>query len=274
MQHLWVIKILKLLIVDMISKQNKKNIKKLLISFGIWNLIKKILKKDIGKPLNKNLFEEGKLFYSQFIKKDDLVFDVGANFGNRVEIFLALGAKVIAIEPQQKCVDYLTKKYGNKIIIENIGLGSKEEIKQFYEADNSVLSTFSNDYIDKVKDTRHKTSIWKKTNFISIRTLDSLIDKYGIPAFIKIDVEGYEYEVVSGLTKHAGIISFEYNVPEMLHEVEKTNTKLNEIGYTLFNYSIGESMIIKENWKDYKEFQETINHTAFSNTTFGDIYVK
>ena len=51
-------------------------------------------------------------FYKQFIDQNDLVFDVGANEGNRVQPFLACYARVIAVEPQPSCIDILYKKFG------------------------------------------------------------------------------------------------------------------------------------------------------------------
>ncbi len=258
----------------MLSKKNKKSLKKILIRLRIWNLIKKIQHKDVGQPLNKNLNVEGKVFYENFIAKNDLVFDVGANFGNRVAIFRAIEADVVAIEPQEKCVDYLKSTYKD-LKIENVGLGAKNEMKFFYEADNSVLSTFSNDYIEKVENTRHKTSIWKKSNQIQIVTLDELIDKYGNPKFIKIDVEGYEYEVLSGLNQKSGIISFEYNVPELQSEVIICIEKLYTLGYDTFNYSVGETMQFHhQHWLDYNSFKKVINENAFLKSSFGDVYVK
>ena len=51
-------------------------------------------------------------FYSRFIHKGDLCFDVGAHMGNRTEIFLKLGANVIAVEPQEDCINQLREKIG------------------------------------------------------------------------------------------------------------------------------------------------------------------
>ena len=96
----------------MLSKKSKKKIKKVIIKLRIWDILKWIRGNDRGEPLNKNLLIDGKAFYGDFIKTGNLVFDVGANYGNRVEIFVALGAKVVAIEPQLKCVKFLKKKYG------------------------------------------------------------------------------------------------------------------------------------------------------------------
>lgn len=46
-------------------------------------------------------------FYSGLVMKGDLVFDVGANYGNRTRVFGKLGASIIAFEPQEICFEYL-----------------------------------------------------------------------------------------------------------------------------------------------------------------------
>ncbi len=50
-------------------------------------------------------------FYKKFVNKDDLCFDIGANSGERTNILLKLGAKVVAVEPQQKCFNILESKF-------------------------------------------------------------------------------------------------------------------------------------------------------------------
>ncbi len=256
-----------------INKQFKKVVKKIFITFGVWNLIKRLLNKDKGAPLNKNLLEEGTKFYTQFIQANDLVFDVGANYGNRVEIFQKLQASIVAVEPQKKCVAYLSEKFPN-IKIENIGLGSKNEIKTFYEADSSVLSTFSSDYIEKVKNTRHKASVWSKSTEIEIKTLEMLIEKYGEPKFIKVDVEGFELEVFKGLKHKSGIISFEYNIPELQEEMIACMQQLNSVGYEWFNFSKGETLVMSENWLTLGEFLQKLESRELKMSNFGDIYAK
>ena len=52
-------------------------------------------------------------FYSGFIKKGDMCFDVGANLGDRTEAFLKLGAKVVVVEPQEDCIKTLKDKFGD-----------------------------------------------------------------------------------------------------------------------------------------------------------------
>src|SRR6476469_5252478 len=61
-------------------------------------------------------------FYRQLLAPGDVVFDVGANVGNRVQAFLETKARVIAVEPQPACVAVLRQKLADKITIEPVGL--------------------------------------------------------------------------------------------------------------------------------------------------------
>ncbi|PZR11681.1 MAG: hypothetical protein DI539_20470, partial [Flavobacterium psychrophilum] len=156
-------------------------------------------------------------FYSSFLKAGDLVFDVGSNMGNRIRPLLSLNLKVVAVEPQAACCAYLRKTFGDKIILEQKGLGDKEEIKKMYVAEKqNYLSSFSEDWIAKMKEQRFQDADWNNVQEVQITTVDNLIARYGTPKFIKIDVEGYELEVLKGLNKPINMMSFEYAVPENL----------------------------------------------------------
>ena len=48
-------------------------------------------------------------FFSEFVPQGWIVFDVGANYGNRTKYFLRLGAKVVAFEPQPECARFLSE---------------------------------------------------------------------------------------------------------------------------------------------------------------------
>src|SRR5262245_33095825 len=52
-------------------------------------------------------------FYRQFIKRNDLVFDVGANRGAKTDALLSLGAQVVAVEPNPVCVEFLRSRYAD-----------------------------------------------------------------------------------------------------------------------------------------------------------------
>jgi hypothetical protein len=142
----------------------KKIIKSVL---GIYNIhvIKEIFHKFFNTKLYKEncKFEERSYkFYSRFIGENDIVFDVGANFGNRVKTFLSLNAKIIAIEPQKACCKYLQNKYDDKINLIEKAVGVKNEVKQMFVSNNSAISSFSEEWINSVKQERYNDQECKK----------------------------------------------------------------------------------------------------------------
>lgn len=227
------------------------------------------------KKLEEKLFPIRVQFYNQIINKADLVFDVGANVGNRVEAFLACEGNVIAIEPQPNCVEMLIQKFGNSIIIENVGLSDKEGNLEMKIASDSTISTFNTEYISKTKE-RFKYSKWEGTINVKITTLDKLIEKYGIPMFCKIDVEGFELQVLKGLHSIIPYISFEYCVPEMHEQALNCLKHLNDLSpNATYNYSIGETMQwTLKNWLNFSNFIQHVNSKEFNTSLFGDIYIK
>jgi FkbM family methyltransferase len=214
-------------------------------------------------------------FYSRFIRKDDLVFDVGANLGNRVEPLLAIGAKVVAAEPQSLCYNYLKLRFGNKITLLKTALGAKTYQSTIrLNSESTTISSMSDEWINTVKETRFKNLDWDKTENVSVDTLDNLIKKYGIPKFIKIDVEGFEAEVLKGLSQSIPIICFEYTTPERLQNMLECLDLLDlcDKNY-VYNYSAGESNTFAlEKWLSINELKEIINGNIDLLEGFGDIY--
>jgi FkbM family methyltransferase len=225
---------------------------------------------------NKRLELERINFYSQFISSGDICFDVGANIGNRIHPLLALGAKVIAFEPQLKCRNILKSRFGDKIVIVPFGLSSKEEIKEFYISEISTISSFSKDWIDAVKQNRFEKFEWNHSELVQMTTLDKAIEKYGLPEFIKIDVEGFELEVINGLSSKVRIISFEYTTPEQTDKALRCFERIFELNQEIEgNYSVGESMKFASiNWLSPDELRNLILSNEFINTRFGDIYIR
>ncbi len=225
--------------------------------------------------MDKELLPSRVLFYKQFVKSDDLVFDVGANIGNRIDAFLSCGAKVVAVEPQPLCTTMLEQKFGNKIFLEKIGLGDKEGELEMHLATDTTVSTFNKEFIS-IKKNRFKYSEWNNTIKVQVSTLDQLIQKHGTPRFCKIDVEGFELHVLKGLNTPIPLISFEYCVPEMLQQSLKCIEQLIELSPTgKFNYSIGETMKwALTAWMNFTAFTNHVQTPEFQETLFGDIYFK
>lgn len=216
------------------------------------------------------------LFYSGLVKPGDLCFDVGANVGNRVKSLLAIGARVVAIEPNLECVEILKKEFGSRIQMVPKGLGESNGEKVFYSSDSSTISSFSLEWIDSVKRGRFKDYHWDAGRQVSITTLDQLIEKYGKPTFVKIDVEGYELNVLKGLSQPIDLISFEYTVPELTNRVLDHIRQLESIDeHYQFNYCIGERMQFELNtWVCAADFSKFVMSDEFIGSGFGDIYEK
>lgn len=215
-------------------------------------------------------------FYSTFIKPGDLCFDVGANVGNRTAIFLSLKARVVAVEPQPACVQKLKSRFADRITIVPKGLGSEPGVLPMHISDASTLSTFSKEWINELGSNRFSGYQWKETIHVEITTLDQLIAEYGMPHFCKIDVEGYELNVIKGLSRPIPHLSFEYAVPENKKNLLATIDALIAISpAATFNYSVLESMqLLLPAYVDAIELKKIIESEPFVKSSFGDIYVK
>ena len=216
-------------------------------------------------------------FYKEFIKEGDICFDVGANMGSRIEVFLNLKAKVIAVEPQKGCIKYLRGKYKDRIIAINKAVGAAEENMVMYISKySSTLSSLSKDWIDAVKADRYKDVSWNKKEMVEVTTINTLILKYGIPSFIKIDVEGYELEVLKGLNYPVKMLSFEYTLPEQLQKtIDCLQILMNIDEAYECNYSLSEDMKYQNN--EFINIGEMINFIQTNkiiNSSVGDIYVR
>ena len=255
----------------------KKIIINVLKISGLYNFLlrrKRMMNQRKAEKIEQENYQRRMVFYSTFISKGDLIFDVGANVGNRTDNFLKLGASVVAVEPQPQCIQILTQKYGDKITLEPVGLGSTPGEMEMFIADESTISTFSKDFIDKTKDNKFKRNSWEQKLKVKIITIDELIKKHGSPDFCKMDVEGFETEVLKGLSSPIKKLSFEYNVPEMAENICQNIAILKRLSNNyIFNYCIGESMHLElADWKHADDFMQIVKSPAFLNSDFGDIY--
>ena len=161
----------------------KNMIIRLLRLFRLYNIAKTVKNRlTTGSPEDIQYQQDMLAFYSQFINKGDLCFDVGANLGNRTEIFLRLGATIVAIEPQDICIRQLKRKYRKKsevILIQKV-LGKEEGEGKLMISNAHTISSMSKEWVNSVKASgRFSSYRWNKTVTVTMTTLDKLIEKYG-----------------------------------------------------------------------------------------------
>ena len=230
-----------------------------------------------NRPKERQRFQKRLQFYSQFVKEGDLCFDVGANIGNRVQVFIEIGATVIAIEPQKSCCRALRKKFsGNhNVHVVNKALDKTVGKKELFIDRSHTLSSMAKDWISSVKNSgRFSSHTWDDKVVVETTTLDLLIEKYGKPVFCKIDVEGSEFEVLQGLSQPVNMLSFEF-ISEFIEPVLNCVHYLSQLGPAEFNYSLAEAMSFTlPNWVDSHGIKTILTTMDKDLSNFGDIYAR
>lgn len=157
-------------------------------------------------------------FYSQFVKRGDLVFDLGAHVGDRIGVLSSLGAQIIAVEPQPQMQRLLKLAYGlySNVTLVDAGVGSTNGIAKLYvNRKNPKLTSFSKAWI---ANRRQYVNQWLDNDWdheveVSMCSVDRLIERFGKPQFCIIDVEGMELAVLEGLSEPLPQICFEHQPP-------------------------------------------------------------
>jgi len=178
-------------------------------------------------------------FYGALVRPGSLVFDVGANRGDFAEVFLALGAKVVGVEPHPVCKRELMALFRRNpmFVLEPVAMGPSVCEMELYLGEGGMdnVSTLSDEYRQKAvgfpglaaaKLTSHVT--------VQVETVDRLIARHGLPAFCKIDVEGFEFQVLSGLTQAIPLIQFEYQ-PWLMETALECVDRVASLGDYEFN---------------------------------------
>ncbi len=192
--------------------------------------------------------------YAAFVKPGDLVFDIGAHVGDRIAAFRRLDARVVAAEPQPALVKTLRLIYGRdaSVAIEPTAIGRQAgEIELSVNVANPTVSTASTDFIAAAANAPGwQGQSWGKKLRVPLTTIDALIERHGVPAFIKIDVEGFEAEALGGLSTPVAALSFEFTTIQ--RDVARACIeRCSALGYTQFNAALGESQqLVHAAWCD------------------------
>jgi FkbM family methyltransferase len=217
-------------------------------------------------------------FYQSFLSERDLVFDIGANVGERVAALLAAGCRVVAVEPQEECCALIRSLAANPGFLTVVpkACGAKAGTAELKSGGGTdVLATISEEYISTVaKSGRFGAHKWEATRTVPVCTAEDLVVKFGTPRFIKIDVEGFEVPVLEALSTAPQILSFEFT-PEMTAAMLACIDHCERLGLSEFNISYGESMrFARAEWINAESMREIVRILGGDSSLFGDIFAR
>ena len=184
----------------------------------------------------------------QGCKKGDLFFDIGANRGYKTDIFLRLGAQVVAAEPDSLNQEILRQSFLNYRLARKpvviVGKAITDKIGShvmWVEEPGSAKNTLNPKWVETLR--TDKSRFGNNVEFVNkveveTTTLEELVRLHGYPFYIKIDVEGHETSVLKGLRSVVPFVSFEVNLPEFRPEAFRCIEVLEKLSAGgRFNYT-------------------------------------
>jgi FkbM family methyltransferase len=238
---------------------------------GIHDLYRGVADKDWVLARDRHLE-----FYRRLLpdlRKGDLIFDVGANDGLETDLFLRMGARVIAIDPDEANQAILQERFVKFRLapkpLEIVGKAvsdTKTMELMLVDGPGSAVNTLSKKWAAALKENKARHSHghcgldFVQHRTVETTTLEELIAMYGSPCFIKIDVEGYELNVIRGLRRPVPYLSFEVNLPEFLPEGLECVALLKGLAPNgKFNYAVDCARGLElDGWLDSTKFLSTL----------------
>jgi FkbM family methyltransferase len=237
-------------------------VKQLTISLGLYQPARALHRRLTGEDLSGH-----RELLSEFVQPGDLAFDVGANIGVRTELMLDLGARVVAFEPQPSLArEVRARNKANRLSVVEFAVGAAPGSADLFLTTSTGMASLKPDW--QQSQDRGKLTV-------PVTTLDLEIAKYGVPGFCKIDVEGFEAEVLKGLSKPIRALSIEYHCDESdLAKIRECSRLLASLGNYEFNLvGTEEPEWLLQNWLGSDDFLTAFPGCAAPHV-YGDIFAR
>lgn len=187
-----------------ISSTTIRRLKGVARTLGVYFVAREVYR--AFSPMVRARVRADRALFSTIVSPGDLVFDIGVNLGQKSRCFLALGARVVAVEPNPNCLAHLRRSFagnlGYTLVPAAIGAATGRARLNFAGTDPSA----------SLRDDWTLRGGTVESVDVDVVTLDSLVEAHGTPDYVKMDVEGFEPEALRGLTTPLPLLSAEYHL--------------------------------------------------------------
>jgi hypothetical protein len=154
---------------------------------------------------------------------------------------------------------------GQSVRIEQCALGRSEGTAELRIAsDRDDVSTLSDRWAENTK------ADWQGTVQVQVRTLDSIATQHGVPKYVKVDAEGYDAEVLRGMSFRPEMVSFEF----LSVDLRIVRECIQLLGGWSFNFVIEERSRFELNqWVDGEEILTAISALS-GDILYGDVFAR
>ena len=224
-------------------------------------------------------------FFAPLLPDNAFVFDIGANYGEYTAAVFSLGArKVVAVEPQPDLAEFVASAFADEVragrlVVRAEAVGAEKGRATLFSAPDphKSMATLSEAFIESARQSGRAWNDAMPTD-VELTTLDALIQKFGVPDYIKVDVEGFDLEVLKGLSSAIRLLSFEFNTQAGLIGIAKSCIdRVCSLGIYEFNYQAeapGQAALQFEKWVSGSVMRYTLLNDLKRARVFGDIFAR